>query len=340
MNTNVNVVNFPGAPSPKTTLGDLAARLAKIEAQENPDVDVRLADLKAGNDGTIVVPSLGEYSLNNWSRVQIGHSLGLSWDKFFSGASASDCAEDLNRRLGRARGLVRLRTTRAKADDAPGDGTIRAVVSKDFASIKDTMITNLLTDALRTVEPDARVVRTEMTNLSTSFVIKLGEPYKIGGPGNVGEVWGALSIRNSGVGYARLIVNLSLVRLSCLNGMTAPIGLPSIVRARHRWLDEGQIRESVLRGLDGVGERLRRSTRVLGESAERAVDDVDAEVRQVLQNAKLPLRLARPILAAYGREPHASRFGISQAITLHAQFESPELRLTLEDAAGRYLAQG
>jgi hypothetical protein len=221
-----------------------------------------------------------------------------------------------------------------------GDGTIRAIVSSGFSTIKDTTITSFLVDALRTVEPDARVLRSEITDRSTSFVVKIGEPYRIGGPGNVGEVWGSLTVRNSGVGFASLIVTLSLLRVCCLNGLTAPVSMPAIVRSRHRWLDENQLRESILRGLDGVGERLRKSTRVLGESALRNVDDVEAEVRRVLHAAKLPLRLARPILAAYGREPHASQFGVSQAITLHAQSESSELRFQLEDVAGRYLAAG
>jgi len=334
------VVNFPGARIPKTTLGDLAQRFANVEALENPDVDVPLNSLKAEDSGTIVVPGLGEHVLTDWARDQLGRVVGLSWGRFFAGAGPAEQADDLNRRFRRGHGVIRLRTTKAKPEGTLGDGTIRAIVSSGFSTIKDTAITGLLADALRTVEPDARVLRSEITDRSTSFVVKIGEPYKIGGPGNVGEVWGSLTVRNSGVGYARLIVNLSLLRISCLNGLTAPVVMPAIVRTRHRWLDEGQVRESILRGLDGVGERLHRSTRVLADSAQRGVDDVEAEVRRVLQNAKLPLRLARPILSAYGREPHASQFGVSQAITLHAQAESPELRLQLEDVAGRYLAAG
>jgi hypothetical protein len=235
---------------------------------------------------------------------------------------------------------VRLRTTKTKPDDAPGEGTIRAVVSTGFSSIKDTLIVGLVDDALRGLEPDARVIRSSVTALSTSFVVKIGETYKVGGPGNVGDVWGGLLVRNSGVGYTKLVVNLHLVRLACLNGMTAPVLLPAILRARHRWLDDGQVREAIEHGLQGVGERLRRSTVVLGESARVVVDDVEVEVRRVLQAAKLPLRLARPILSAYSREPHRSVFGISQALTAHAKDESPEVRLQLEDLAGRYLAAG
>ena len=101
------------------------------------------------------------------------------------------------------------------------------------------------------------------------------------------------------------------------------------------------LRLSVIqRGLDGVGEKLRRGTRVLEENAHHGVDDVEAEVRRVLQNARLGVRLARPVMDAYRREPHPSRFGVSQALTLAAQSATPEVRLQLEETAGRYLASG
>ena len=43
-------------------------------------------------------------------------------------------------------------------------------------------------------------------------------------------------------------------------------------------------------------------------------------------------------MASYMREPTRTRFGVSQAITLAAQSESPEVRFDLERAAGLYLA--
>jgi hypothetical protein len=333
------VLDFPPTSrAPRTTLADLAHTFAERESRENPDIDVPLSSLTATAEGTIDVPGHGEFGLNDWSRAQLSHSLGFTWDRFFAGAGSADRSEDLNRRLRRAGGVVRLRTTSEKPDDGAGDGTIRAVVTRGFTPVKDTLVTSLLADALRVSDPYARIVRSSVTDLSTSFVVKLGEAFKPGGPGRVGEVWGGLLVRNSGVGYSRLVVDLHLVRLACLNGMVCPVQMPAIVRARHAWLDEAQIREAIHRGLDGVGEKLRRGTRVLEESAHHGVDDVEAEVRRVLQNARLGVRLARPVLEAYSREPHPSRFGVSQALTLAAQSATPEVRLQLEEAAGRYLA--
>lgn len=335
---NTNVLAFPGVPVPRTTIKDLVARFAEVESQENPDADVHLSALRAREDGLIEVPDLGAHVMTEWSRDQLAKALGISWDRFFAGASLPARAEDLNRRLRRAVGIVRLRTTRARPEGAVGDGTIRAIVSRDFSTVRDSTITSLLADALRGIEPDARVMRSEVTSLSTTAVLKIGEAYKIGGPGSVGDVWGTLTLKNSGVGYSKLTVFLSLLRLSCRNGMTAPIPLPALVRTRHRWLHESEIYQAITSGLQGVGDRLRRSAYVLGESVGHRVSDVDSEVRELLKTAKLPVRLVRPVLAAYAREPHASRFGISQALTLAAQDESPELRLQLEEVAGRYLA--
>lgn len=335
-----NLITFPGVPIPKTTLRDLVARFAAVEAQENPDADVQLSSLRATDQGTIEIPRLGEHVLTDWSKDQLGRAIGISWDRFFAGASPDQRALDLNRRFARARGVVRLRTTMQKEEGSLAAGTIRAVVSTDFASIKDTCITSMLQDALQGTDPDVRVIRYGITGLSTSFVLKLGQAYKIGGPGRVGEVWGGLLVRNSGVGFAKLTVSLHLVRLVCLNGMFAPVPLPSIVRVRHRWLDEGDVREAIQVGLQGIGERLLTGTQVLAQSTHQMVDDIEHEVREVLRGSKLPLRLASGVMSAYRREPHASRFGISQALTLAAQQESPEVRLQLEEAAGRYLAMG
>ena len=66
---------------------------------------------------------------------------------------------------------------------------------------------------------------------------------------------------------------------------------------------------------------------------------VEAELERLLVGAKLARRLLPDLLRAYEAEPHASAFGVAQAITLAAQGMTPELRLELETLAGSYLAQ-
>ena len=43
---NSNVVAFPGVPIPRTTIKDLVARFAEVEALENPDIIVPLSELR------------------------------------------------------------------------------------------------------------------------------------------------------------------------------------------------------------------------------------------------------------------------------------------------------
>ena len=112
----------------------------------------------------------------------------------------------------------------------------------------------------------------------------------------------------------------------------------TLVRAVHRFIDIDRIRERLVEGLKGLPERVNRSVKMLAESTSVEVANVELEVRDLLREARLPLRLVSPVMSAYLREPSRTRFGVSQAVTLAAQGESPEVRYALERAAGMYLA--
>jgi hypothetical protein len=154
----------------------------------------------------------------------------------------------------------------------------------------------------------------------------------------VGQVWGGLLVRNSGVGFASLTMMLHLTRLLCLNGMVAPLADAEVLRRRHRGIDDDALRFLLAEKLAGLPERLALGSDRLLTADSRPVLDVPAEITRILDDAGLPARLAAPILAAYQREPIANAFGVSQALTLAAQAMRPEERLELEQAAGTYLA--
>ncbi len=321
------------------TLDDLAGQLAAEEGQHNPDLDVAVRTVQMTPAGMLHVPTLGELAMTDWSKGQFSKMLGVTWDRWFMGASPDDRADEVNRRLARAQGSIRLRTTRKIPEGMNAQGTVRAVVSREYATVPDTMLSLMVRDALVGVEEEATIIRSTITDLTTSFVVRLGKPFKPGGPGNVGDVWGGILVRNSGVGYTKLVVSLFLHRLACRNGMVVPLPDADLVRTRHRWIHAGDVRVAIERGLAGIGDRLHRGAEVLGRSAQFQVADVEGEVRGLLREAILPARLLGEVMMAYAREPHASRFGVSQAITLAAQDQNPELRFELERAAGRYLAR-
>jgi hypothetical protein len=323
-------------PSPSfTTVRDLAASFRAREALQNPDLDVPLASLAMTTRGTVVVPRLGELSLTPWARSQLGIRLGVRFERWFSNCLPEELATEMTRRFARATDEVRLRTSRP--EDGRVDGLLEGFVSKSYVAIADSRVAELLSGALSEIEPPPRVVRHVATDRTTSFVIGVGRPLHLGGPGNVGECSGAILVRNSGVGYASLWIVLQLYRKICGDGLVVPIPSAELVRQSHKRFDEERMKTALRDGLRRLPERLHRGARLLEEAAHHPVRQIGQEVRDVLAEAGLPLRLLPTILTAYAREEHASAFGISQALTLAAQHVSAEERVSLEAAAGRYL---
>lgn len=334
------VTSAPGIPREDlrrpSTLADLVARLAPEEDLENPDVVTESSSLRLTDEGLLDVPRLGCFTFTDWSRRQCASLVGLKWDRWFENASGRDQAEELNRRFARATGQVRLRTRRAPGS-SEADGELRAIVSPTYSPVPDSVVASKLLAALGPGEH--RLVRSDLTDRTTSYVVKLGDAFEKGdADARVGDVWGGVLVRNSGVGFASLMVTLHLTRILCLNGMTAPAPDALVLRRRHRGLDVDAIESRIGEGLRDVGPRLHQSARRLVAGLRRAVPNVEAELRSILRDARLPLRLLRPLLDAHAKEPLPNAFGVSQALTLAAQGLSPEERFELERAAGRYLS--
>jgi hypothetical protein len=324
------------------TLPDLLRHFEAHEARENPDVTVPLSSLTLSDTGLLRIPQTGEFSFTDWSRRQAAGILGIRFDRWFANAAPKDRAEEMNRRFARATESVRLRTMRPAESGAGAeqgaDGILRAFVSPGYSVVRDSAVAKTLLQFLDHEQGAPKLVRIDMTDRSTSYVVAVGVPYKRGGAGAVGDVWGGILIRNSGVGFASLIVTLHLTRLLCMNGMTAPLPDALLLKKRHRGFQEAALMDGLrLKAAELPGELGRGVERLLASEA-RAVPNVEAEITDILRTHRLPSRLLAPIMAAYGREPIPSAFGVSQAITLAAQSMTPEERLDLERAAGRYLA--
>jgi hypothetical protein len=320
-----------------TTLDDIVEQFEVDEAANNPDVTVGLDHVRMAAHGTLHVPGLsGEFALNDWSRAQLAHLVGVRWDRWFENADEEDRAEELNRRLARASGTVRVRTTKLVPEGAEANGTIRALVSPGYTPVADAHVAGLVRDALRGA--DTRVVRYATTDLSTTVVVRVGD--KLTPSAEVGALEGCIYLRNSGVGFARLVVGLLLHRLACKNGLIVAVPGATLVRAVHRFIDPVRIAERLTDGLRDLPAKLHRAARGMAVATGVDVSNVEFEVRDVLREARLPLRLVAPVIAAYQRERRPTRFGIVSALTLQAQVESPEVRHDLERAAGLYLAEG
>jgi hypothetical protein len=326
------------------TLHDLVRQFELEEAYENPDVTVPMKALRLTAEGHVEIPDQGPFQFTDWSRRQCASLVGLRWDRWFENASPDDRADEMNRRFERAHGAVRMRTSGFKDEQSekkPGaGGLLRAFVSAGYTPVKDSVVASALVLALSSIDAELRIIRADMTDRSTSFVVGVGRPFRIGDDHDVGDIWGGLLVRNSGVGFASLLFTLHLTRLICKNGVTAPVGDAMLLRRRHRGLDGEKLTELLAERMAGLPGQLQQGAQALRAATARHVTDVEADVRGLLESARLPARLLPAVLAAYDREPMPTAFGVSQAATLAAQGLRPEERLEIERAAGQYLAGG
>ena len=312
------------------SLSNALARLRAGEASHLPDIVVPLSSTAWTPNGSLIVPDLGEVVVNEWAREQLSNLLGVRFDRWFQTASPEEQADEMTRRLQRARNKVRLRLAQGTCGPI-----LRALVSPSYSAVQDSSLLSAVIDSLEGSSP--RLHRIELTQRMTCVVVTVGEPQTAGGI--VGALWGSLTIVNSGVGWSGLSVTLSIVRLVCKNGMSAPIHEAQVIRVRHRAIDMGAIQDQLGGKLKAVPEILSRAARTLEASTDWRIVNVEAEARERLREKGMIRNHLSGVLAAYRQEPHQSVFGISQAFTRHAQAVSPEARLALENLAGSYVAR-
>gem|GEM_PF-1102117 len=335
-------VGFPATlqPAPELeapkTLSELVASFDRLEVLHHPDIDVPVRALAMTERASIIVPDLGPCTLTPWAKKQLASRLGIQWDRWFDGIDGKLRADEVNRRLSGDDGKLRLKTTLGAGDDAESVATLRGFVSTSYATISDSTVAQTVLEELRA--GDSRLVRHSTTDCTTSYVVRIGAPFHVGGPAQVGDVVGGLLVRNSDVGYASLVIALHVTRLVCRNGMVVAQDKAIIHRA-HRRIDMEDLKQKLATGLRDLPSRIQRAARALERSAHHRVESVEAAMVEVLRLARVPQRRLPLFVVAYEKEPHASPFGIAQAITLGAQDPkvSAEERIALEQAAGEYV---
>ena len=319
--------SVPQGPS-QTSLSCAFERIRQEEARSLPDMVVPLNETSWTPTGLLNVPSLGETRVNQWARDQLAQIVGIQFDRWFLAATPEQQADEMTRRLKRARNKVRLRLAHGK--DGP---LLRAVVGPGYSAVEDSILLGAVGDSLSSMSPT--VHRLDMTQRLTTLVIRFGEPQMPNAI--VGDISGAITVTNSGVGWCKLSVVLSILRVVCSNGMRAPVHEALILGVRHRCLEPERIRAQLSSEMQAIPARLREAIRVLGASTTWPVVNVEAESRELLREAGMIRAHHKGVLAAFRREPHPSVFGLSQALTLYAQQTAPEDRIALEALAGNYV---
>jgi hypothetical protein len=190
-------------------------------------------------------------------------------------------AEEVNKRLWSSDAKLKVRTSRSGSPNGVS-GVVNALVSQTFTPLPDTQVLDLLEEAIRPVEPELQVVRHFVTDRTTSYVIGVGTPFCPDDDKEVGDIWGCLSVRNSGVGYAAACLIASLVRLFCKNGMTCPIPDALVFRRAHRSFDLDKLRELLGERLRELPGRLADAGRGLVASRQERVVDPKPAFEEIL----------------------------------------------------------
>jgi len=323
------------------TLGDLVQHFSQREHYEDDDICAELQHLQMTPTGLLEVPRRGSLALTDWSRRQLANFVGIRWDKWFQQTTPAEQAEEINRRFARTSIELKLRTTQLVEPGVEADGTLQAFVSPGYTAVRDSVVAQAMQTSLSSVvDNDLRIIRADLTSMTTSYVIGIGKPYQVGGAGEVGDVWGGILVRNSGVGYASLSIVLHLTRLVCRNGLTAPLQNAELLRHRHtKGIASDRIFQMLGERLIEVPGKLRHCGQILLQANATPIDNPADIIGTILDNNGLPRRYLPPILSAYEIEPRRNAFGVTSAITRAAQQFSPEERLELEQAASRYLTQ-
>jgi hypothetical protein len=339
--SEVALVAAPASPIaiPKVkTLGELHSALRLIESRENADAVLPLSELRVNDHGLMTIPGHGGFALTAWARRQLAERLGIKWDKWFALLAGAERAAEINLRLGRSTDRVRVRTATFK-DAESGDEVpvLRAFVTPSYSVFSDALLVEMLSDVIGGSE--LAVARLTVTDMTVTYGIAVGRPFRPGGDGRVGDIQGGILVRNSGVGYAGLNVSAHLERLICLNGMLVPVKDPTLIACIHRGVDPAKIRANLAERAREIGGAFAQGAERLLEGRRYRVENREEVFLSLLKRARIPKKQLDVLEAAYQREPEASAFGIVQAITRAAQEFAPELRYELERAATAYLAE-
>jgi hypothetical protein len=249
----------------------------------------------------------------------------------------------MNRRFQRAEHQIKIRTTALIDDGTKADGTLKAFVSPSYVSISDSFVGSLLINNLGKHTYDLPIIRAHRTDKTVSYFVKFG---KVSSPGHddvVGDIYGGILVQNSGVGYSSLSISLSLIRLVCKNGMTAPVAGATLLKRKHIGDPEMALWEQISTVIESAPEKLNDAIAMLRQSQSIAVSEPQKVLESVIKKAGMPRKLIDKFHQAYLKEPIQTAFGISQALTDSAAHEdlglSPEESRQIEDVAGRYLRE-
>lgn len=300
-----------------------------------PDVVVHMADMRMTNEGHLTTPGMPRMRLANFAESGLASLLGVRWKSWFGPAiSGEERADEVNRRLARPPGEIKVRAWKDTTGEAEG-------VARAFLSPRFTPIDNLRVFQRRAVTLNGalaqyvftRVVHSEATShfsaLHTEARDVRGDTHHPG--------W---SLRNSEVGAAALTIDVAMMRLACPNDLLVQTGGKHLLYRTHRSVDDDHLAAAMVIALSKLPERWDSVVGMLMQARDVVVPHLDAAVAAVLDSPEVPKALVEEAQTVALKENDRTRHGVVQAITFvaHTKNTDPDVRFAMERLAGGYLS--
>lgn len=327
----------PAAEPSRTSLrgvpfDEVHERVAARAANMLPDHTVHVADLVFTRDGAIEVPGVGPLELRPLARRQLARMFSIRWDGWFQTASPDERAEEVNRRLKRTPGEVKLRSWSHRT--ASTAGTLRAILAPGYEPIDDLRIFETLRTNMGPLMDEYVFQRVETGEEISQYAAVLREVRTVRGD----ELVPGWSLRTSEIGQAPLSLDDLWWRLACSNGLLVAVGGKRSLYRRHRAIDDDQLAAAFVLALGRLPGRFERALELMALAMDGAVEHPDVIAAEILGG--VPRLLVEEVQRSALAEAPITRFGLLNVITrvAHTTNTDPEVRFAMESAAGTLLA--
>ncbi len=317
------------------TFEEVLADVERRAEQNLADRVVAVADIQMAPDGTLTAESTPlTYALNSHGTRQLATLLGVRWSAWFNPSiSGPERADEVNRRLSRTPGKLKLRATR-DPDGGPR-AILRALLSASFTPLDDVRVFRAMATLIGPFLSDFRFVRVDITETTSHYSAVHIDPRGDARDG-LHPGW---HLRNSEVGASALSLDDFWWRLVCANGLTLELDKRLLYRT-HRPADDGLLSAMLVVAMSKLRDRWDQGAKLFLRAREDRVPHPDAAVESVLDSPEVPRRLVEEAQRAALASGDPTRFGVVQAITLvaHTTNTDPDVRFAMERRAGQYLA--
>lgn len=224
-----------------------------------------LADLKFESHDVVEAPTIGRLHLTEWAQRRIGAMMGVRWSKFF-GPMDPEVLEQAIRSHLTGRGsecpgirLVSRELLDEEQDQFDTDGLLRGVVSPSYSVFRDLhALDRLHTVAGGLLEREWAFAGTSLLDNGSHFNLIHTEPFALI-PGSSDLAYVGLRLRNSEVGAHSWTGSVCLLRITCVNGMMAPL----VEGHRFRFIHKGMKLELVDEAIEEAFEQCYSATEYL-----------------------------------------------------------------------------